>query len=60
MRELRGRGLATLLTTHDLFRALDTATHVGIMRGGTLVQVMSTAGLSYEALERTYLDIMSA
>ena len=60
LRRLGGEGRALLLTTHDLFRALETATCVGIMRAGAVVHVASTAGLTYDRLERTYLDIMSA
>lgn len=59
LRMFSREGRAVLLTTHDLFRALETATHVGIMRGGEIRHTASTQGLCYEELEQRYLDIMS-
>jgi ABC-2 type transport system ATP-binding protein len=58
LRELSRRGLAVLVTTHDLLRARETATHIGIMRAGRLVHLVETAGIALPDLERLYLDTM--
>ncbi len=57
---LRGRGVAVLMATHDLFRAKDTGTRVGIMRYGRLVTELSTAEIGHADLERIYLEHMQA
>jgi ABC-2 type transport system ATP-binding protein len=55
---LSGRGVAVLMATHDLFRAKETGTRVGIMRHGVLVAEMTTGELGHADLERVYLDHM--
>ena len=36
LQSLREKGVATLMATHDLFRAKEVATHIGIMKDGQL------------------------
>ena len=55
---LRNRGVAVLMVTHDLFRAKDTGTRVGIMRYGRLVTELSTDEIGHADLERIYLEHM--
>jgi ABC-2 type transport system ATP-binding protein len=55
---LRRDGVAVLMATHDLFRAKETGTRVGIMRHGRLVSEMTTAELGHSDLERVYLEHM--
>jgi len=55
---LRDRGVAILMATHDLFRARDVASRVGIMKHGRLVATLGTADMSHLDLEQTYLDHM--
>ena len=55
---LRGRGVGVLMATHDLFRAKDTGTRVGIMRYGRLVTELSTDEIGHADLERIYLEHM--
>jgi ABC-2 type transport system ATP-binding protein len=59
LERLRGHGVAILMATHDLFRAKETGTRVGIMRQGHLVAEMSTDELGHADLERVYLDHMT-
>lgn len=54
----RAGGAAILLVTHDLFRARDLATRVGIMKGGKLVELLEAKSLDHAALERIYLQHM--
>ena len=55
---LAGRGVAVLMATHDLFRAKESGTRVGIMKHGRLVEVLDTAALSHTDLEQVYLRHM--
>jgi ABC-2 type transport system ATP-binding protein len=52
-------GVAILMTTHDLFRAKESGTRIGIMRGGRLRQVLSAAEIGHADLERVYLETMA-
>ena len=55
---LRNRGVAVLMATHDLFRAKETGTRIGIMRYGSLVTEMGTDEIGHADLERVYLEHM--
>ncbi len=56
--QMRADGVAVLMATHDLFRAKESGTRVGIMKHGRLVQTLSTAEIGHADLERIYLDHM--
>lgn len=58
LRKLSGQGVAVLMATHDLFRAKESGTRVGIMRQGKLGREMSTAEIGHADLERIYLEHM--
>ena len=58
--QLRERGVAILMATHDLFRARDVATRIGIMCEGRLIHQLSAAELTHSGLEKLYLETMSA
>lgn len=47
--------VATLMATHDLFRAKETGTNIGIMKSGKLVEQVSTDSISHSELEKLYL-----
>ncbi len=53
------RGVATLMATHDLFRAKETGTHIGIMREGQLVEQLTTDQINHTDLEKLYLKHMN-
>lgn len=57
--KLSGRGVAILMATHDLFRAKEAGTRVGIMRDGSMRAQMRADELSHADLERLYLEHMS-
>lgn len=52
---MSARGAAILMATHDLFRAKETGTRIGIMKKGRLVDEMSSAEISHSDLESVYL-----
>jgi ABC-2 type transport system ATP-binding protein len=58
LKKLSGRGVAVLMATHDLFRAKETASRVGIMKAGKLVRTLTTQEIGHADLERIYLEHM--
>ena len=56
--KLAGTGVAVLMATHDLFRAKEVASRIGIMKGGCLLENLAAAEVSGAQLERIYLDHM--
>ena len=56
--ELSSRGVAILMATHDLFRAKESGTRVGIMKHGRLVETLDTRQLGHSDLEQIYLRHM--
>jgi ABC-2 type transport system ATP-binding protein len=58
LRQLSADGVAVLMATHDLFRAKESGTRVGIMKQGKLVAVHGTDEFSHADLERIYLEHM--
>lgn len=59
LKKLSANGCAVLMATHDLFRAKETGTRVGIMKHGRLVKELSTDELGHADLERVYLEHMT-
>lgn len=57
---LKSDGAAILMATHDLFRAKETGTRIGIMREGRLVDELSADEVSHADLEQIYLQHMHA
>jgi ABC-2 type transport system ATP-binding protein len=53
---LSGEGVAILMATHDLFRAKETGSRVGIMKHGRLVAEMTTDEIGHADLEKIYLE----
>ena len=49
-------GTAILMATHDIFRAKEVGTRIGIMRAGQLVETMPTTNLTANELEAIYLQ----
>ena len=56
--EMKAKGVATLMATHDLFRAKDTGTHIGIMKEGVLVEKFKSKDVNFQDLEKLYLKHM--
>lgn len=56
--ELKKRGVAVLMATHDLFRAREVADRIGIMKGGKMMDVIEASSVSAEQLEELYLEHM--
>jgi len=58
LQKMRDKGVATLMATHDLFRAKETGTHIGIMKQGELKHILKANEISLRELEELYLDTM--
>jgi ABC-2 type transport system ATP-binding protein len=58
LKKLSSEGVAVLMATHDLFRAKEAGTRVGIMKHGKLVRTLSTIEIGHADLERIYLEHM--
>jgi ABC-2 type transport system ATP-binding protein len=58
LKQLQKGGAAILMATHDLFRAKETGTRIGIMREGRLMRELSTDEVSHADVERIYLEHM--
>ena len=56
--DLSARGVAILMATHDLFRAKESGTRVGIMKHGRLIETLDTKQLGHSDLEQIYLRHM--
>ena len=58
LQKLREKRVTTLMATHDLFRAMDVATHIGIMKDGQLKQQFVADDITLSELEKVYLKTM--
>lgn len=56
---LSQKDVAILMATHDLFRAKEVATHIGIMKNGSLHHEFDATCISLQELEQTYLSTMN-
>lgn len=57
--KLSRKGVAILMATHDLFRAKESGTHIGIMRQGVLIEHIQAEQINHTDLEKLYLRHMS-
>lgn len=53
---LSEKGVAILMTTHDLFRARETGTRIGIIRDGVLRREFNAGDVKHDELEQVYLE----
>jgi len=58
LRHLKDDGRAILMATHDVFRAKEVGTRIGIMKAGRLVDMLDAAALHAGEIERIYLAHM--
>jgi len=57
--EMSAKGVAILMATHDLFRAKESGTRIGIMRDGVLREILRCSEISHSELEQLYLHHMN-
>jgi ABC-2 type transport system ATP-binding protein len=56
--QLAARGTAIFMATHDIFRAREVSSRIGIMRDGHLIDTMPAGQLDAGQLENLYLNYM--
>lgn len=59
LQNLKKKNVAILMATHDIFRAKEIATHIGIMRHGVIQHQFKAKDLSLSELEAHYLETMN-
>ena len=59
LKKLAAGGVALLMSTHDIFRAAEMATRIGIMRHGRLLEWIDPKTLEARELEALYLRHMA-
>jgi ABC-type Na+ transport system ATPase subunit NatA len=55
---LKENQMAILMATHDLFRARESGTRLGIMKHGQVVETLHAGSIGYADLEQLYLRHM--
>lgn len=58
VRRFKDAGCAVLIATHDIFRAKECASQIGIMRAGRLVELVDASLVDAREIERIYLKHM--
>lgn len=58
LRDVAADGVAALMATHDVFRAKEIGSHIGIMKQGKLVDFFSTSDMAHHDIEQLYLRHM--
>jgi ABC-2 type transport system ATP-binding protein len=58
LKNLSASGVAVLMATHDLFRAKEVGSRLGIMKHGKLVETLKTDQIAHADLEGLYLEHM--
>ena len=58
--DMRKKDVAILMATHDLFRAKESGTHIGIMKAGKLIHSLNSDEITLTELEHLYLETMKS
>ncbi|MEO1135449.1 MAG: ABC transporter ATP-binding protein, partial [Pseudomonadota bacterium] len=58
LHELKQDGRAILMATHDVFRAKEIGTRIGIMKSGRLIDTLDASALDAREIEKIYLAHM--
>ena len=58
LRDVAEDGVAALMATHDVFRAKEIGSHIGIMKQGQLVDYFPTGDKAHADIENLYLQHM--
>ncbi|MCC5867459.1 MAG: ABC transporter ATP-binding protein [Gammaproteobacteria bacterium] len=58
LKDVAAEGVAALMATHDVFRAKEVGSHIGIMKRGRLVDHLPTSDIDHADLEQLYLKHM--
>jgi len=56
IKKLANEGRSVLMATHDIFNAVEIATHIGIMKQGELIHTLKANEISANDLQKLYLQ----
>jgi len=56
IKKLANEGRSILMATHDIFNAVEIATHIGIMKQGELIHTLKANEISANDLQKLYLQ----
>lgn len=59
LKKMKSTGAAIIMATHDMFRAKELATRIGIMRDGRMVEELDPTNVSLSDIEEIYVRHMS-
>lgn len=59
LKKMKADNVAILMATHDIFRAKEIGTHIGIMKEGELKHSFSNNEISLQGLEKLYVETMN-
>jgi ABC-2 type transport system ATP-binding protein len=59
IKALKHDGMTILMTSHDLFRTINDADNIGIMREGNLLEIVDAKQITFAGLEKKYMDYMN-
>lgn len=60
LHDMKQHNVAILMATHDLFRAKESGTHIGIMKSGKLIHSLKSDEVTLTELEHLYLETMKS
>ena len=60
LKSMKENEVAILMATHDLFRAKESGTHIGIMKAGALMHSLKSDEVTLSELENLYLETMKS
>ncbi|TDH18399.1 ABC transporter ATP-binding protein [Segetibacter sp. 3557_3] len=55
-KNMAAEGKAIFMATHDIFNAVNVASHIGIMKSGKLVHTLNTVDITATGLQNLYLE----
>ncbi|MGQ9804760.1 MAG: ABC transporter ATP-binding protein [Chlorobiales bacterium] len=58
LKSISDKDVAVLMATHDLFRAKEVGSRLGVMKQGELVAVLNADDVAHSDLEKLYLEFM--
>ena len=58
LKNLKAAGMTILMSSHDLFRIINDTDRIGIMKEGSLLEIVNAKEVSFLQLEEKYMQLM--
>jgi ABC-2 type transport system ATP-binding protein len=59
LQTMKSNGTAIIMATHDIFRAKEVGTRIGIMRDGRILEEIDPSAVSHTDIEEIYVKHMN-